>query len=205
MKFGKKLVSLAAATALVAGVGLAAAAPASAKPKVTTKGTTTIKLAPAVGQLLASVGVTVQVTSPGKASGLNLTFPIKPPVRGNVINHNGDLVFSKGGVPALTVPSPTIKLTDIPAGTGVVTAVIAGNELTVFELSGLKSKTTTKTDKKKKTRTSTTIWRGNVALTSDAGLVSLLNSILGLPDGTLQPGAPLGTVQAKIIVTRSLR
>lgn len=201
MKFGKKLISLAAATALVAGVGLAAAAPASAVKNPKTGGMTTIKLDRGVASALAAQGISFNVINGGKASGPNLMFNVTGRTDGS-ISHSGTLQFLKNGTLALDASNPVIGWpTDQPLSTATITMShpVLG-ELVVFNIKNFKEgKTKVSVNKKKKTRTATTIYTGIVHLTDNAGIVSAINGLLGTD--LLQPDMRLGTISAKVVVS----
>lgn len=199
MKFGKKLVSLAAATALVAGVGLAAAAPASAKAgKV--GGSTTIAVSAATATQFQNAMVTLAITNGGKVAGRNLQFNVTS-IGDGFVQHSGTLSFIKDGASVLDVSNPILGWpTDQPLSTATlaVTTPLGPDPVPVFNVKNFKSNTKVKVNKKKKTRTSTTIYRGNVHLSTIPVVADYLNGTLGT---SFAPDANFGTIQTRVVVT----
>jgi hypothetical protein len=157
MNLAKKIISVAAGVALVAGMGAVAAAPAQAKTKYS--GTTTITFNSTAAALFASV----VAVPPAKVKGAKISFPVTK-VKGDTVEHKGGLQ-----VGALEVSSPYIIIGE--NNTASVT-VDAGLPMRV-ELFVLKNFKMTKKSKKKQ------VWKGDVHLTSNPLVVGVLNEAAG--------------------------
>ena len=178
MNLTKKIVSVAAGVALVAGMSAVAAAPAQAKTKYS--GTTTITLNSTAAALFAAV---VPV-APAKVNGAKISFPVTN-VKGKTVEHKGGLT-----VGALTVSSPHII---IGADNTAAVTVDAGLPVRV-ELFVLKNFKTTKKNKKQE------IWKGNVHLTSNPVVVGALNQAAGADVFTAD--MPLGKINTTIKIKK---
>lgn len=183
MNLGKKIISVAAGVALVAGAGLAAAAPATAKTRTT--GTTLISLKADVAPLFAGV----VAVAPAKKDGPRITFPVTKVV-GNGVEHKGALQ-----VGALEVSDPIILIGE--NNTASVTVNVASLQTRV-ELFTLKNFKPGKPSKKGKT--TTTVWRGFVHLTSNPVVVGALNQAAGAEVFSADMG--LGGIRTTINVTK---
>ena len=99
MHVGKKLVSVAAAAALIAGVGAVTAAPASAKVKTpTAKGQTDLTVPLATVTDAAAKGVTISPIAPAQVLATmdtaTLEFPVSYRRGDGIIGHRGGLSFA---------------------------------------------------------------------------------------------------------------
>ena len=173
MNLTKKIVSLAAAAALVAGVGAVAATPATAKPK--TKGVTVIsfdkKLAPVVAGIVA--------VAPAKKSGTQLSFPVSKVV-GNGVEHKGAIK-----VGATEVSNPIIVIGE--NDTASVTVTSAAGSIELFTIKNFKIRSD---DKKKQ------VWQGFLHLTSNQLVVDILNQSAGAQ--VFSPDMGLGQIRTTI-------
>jgi len=175
MNLGKKLVSLAAGVALVAGAGLVATAPASAAGKVS--GTTVATFDKQFAPLIAAL----TVIPPAKAQGTKLSFPVTGRT-GTTVTHSGGIEV--GGFPAT---NPSITLT-AATKTSTITFLVGGNPLELFTSDNIK----VTTNKKAKTTT----WKGVLRLTSNQDVVDLLKGLLAID--TLTPGMKLGSITTTV-------
>jgi hypothetical protein len=133
MNLGKKIVSVAAGIALVAGAGAIAATPATAAPKPKIKGTTTLSLPPALVETLGEAGITLnaigggKVTVDGSTGFANASFPITGPVVDGEVKHRGTLqiVNESLGV-TLSIENPVVAYATDGSGTGEIGGVVNG-------------------------------------------------------------------------------
>jgi hypothetical protein len=174
MNLGKKIVSVVAGVALVAGAGAIAAAPAQAKPK--TKGITVIsfdkKLAPVVAGIVA--------VPPAKKDGTRLSFPVSKVV-GNGVEHKGAIKIG-----ALEASNPVI-LINTETGGAVINLTVAGNALPLFTIKNFKIRT----DNKKQQ-----VWQGFLHLTDNQLIVDALNGAVG--QAVFTPDMGLGQIRTTI-------
>lgn len=134
MNLGKKIVSVAAGMALIAGAGALAAAPASAAgKKPTVKGASTISLPPDLVEAMAAKGVTLNATGGGKVAVdgstgyTNISFPVSGPVEDGVVNHKGVLEIASAGTKVtLTLTNPKLTYATDGSGTGKLGGTLNG-------------------------------------------------------------------------------
>ena len=176
MNLGKKIVSVVAGVALVAGAGAIAAAPAQAKPKPTTKGITVISFDKALAPVVAGI---VPV-APAKKDGTRLSFPVSKVV-GNGVEHKGGIKIG-----ALEASNPVI-LIDTENSTAVVNVTVAGNALPLFSIKNFKIGT----DNKKQQ-----VWQGFLHLTDNQLVVDALNAAVG--QAVFTPDMGLGEIRTTI-------
>jgi hypothetical protein len=174
MNLTKKIVSLAAAAALVAGAGAIAATPASAKPK--TKGTTVISFK----KELAPVVAGIVPVAPAKKTGTQLSFPVSK-VTGNGVEHKGGIKIG-----ALEASNPVIII-DTENSTAVINVSVAGNALPLFTIKNFKIRT----DNKKQQ-----VWQGFLHMTDNQLVVDALNGAVGAVVFT--PDMGLGQIRTTI-------
>ena len=175
MNLTKKIVSLAAATALVAGAGAMAAAPAQAAPK--TKGTTVISFKKGLLPIVSKI----VVVAPAKAAGARLSFPVSK-VTANAVEHTGGIKV--GAVEAL---NPIIIIGE--NNTASITLDIVGLQRTeVFTIKHLK-KTVNKKSKQQ-------IWQGDLHLTTNPLVADAFNAQIGAVVFT--PDMGLGQIRTTI-------
>jgi len=193
MSIRAKVVSIIAAASLVAGAGLAVAAPAQANTKA--KGNTVITLDKKVAGALKKAGVTIRVTKPGSAKGAKLTFPVTG-VGTGTITHSGELQFVKGGQVAVAVSNPEVKVNaDNPTTAGIyVTHPLLG-QILLFEVVNLKAK-----GPSTKGKNVTIVYTGRLNLTKDEFIVNAVNGLLGAP--LLTPGMRMGSVKSTVITKK---
>ena len=98
MNLSTKLISVAAAAALVAGAGAMAAAPATASGKAAIGGTTIIEVPLALVGAAQAAGVTIAPIAPSRAQAtsdiVGVTFPITGPADDGALFHKGGLSFA---------------------------------------------------------------------------------------------------------------
>jgi hypothetical protein len=136
MNLSKKIVSVAAGVALIAGAGAMASAPATAAPKAkkpTVKGESTISLPPSLVGAMAAKGITLNAKAGGKATVdgstgyTNLSFPVTGPVEDGIVSHKGVLeIVSAGTQVTLTLTNPKLTYDTDGSGTGQLGGVLNG-------------------------------------------------------------------------------
>jgi hypothetical protein len=202
MNFGKKLVSVAAGVALVAGAGLAAA-PASAKMNVKESSTTISFKKDLVSALEAQgIQITAQAPATWNSAKAEIRFPVTK-VTADGISHSGGITFTKGGSP-LTVTNPFIATPPGATDYNVLVTSALG-EIPLLVLKNLKPNVACKVDgshKKKWIKKTTTRVQANVHLTSDPTVVSTLQALLS-PAFTADLGLGMGRVTLVDDVTSS--
>ena len=175
MNLSKKIISLAAATALVAGAGAMAAAPASAKPK--SKGTTVISfdkaLEPVVSKIVA--------IPPAKASGTMLSFPVSK-VTGNGVEHRGAIK-----VGAVEARNPIIIINTETGGASITMDIVGLQRTEVFTIKNFKIRSETKKQQR---------WQGFLHLTSNPLVAQAFNQQIGAEVFT--PDMGLGQIRTTI-------
>ena len=197
MKLSKKIIGLAAATALVAGAGAMAATPATAAKAPKTSGKTILdikKAAPA----LAAAGITITVDKPATFAKGIIGFPVTGDA--DTINHSGSVTFASTANPAgITGENPVIA---INGNTATITLSVLGNPVPLLDVKHVKAnKTKRKVVKGKKSWSVkyTTVIRGDLHLTSSQPIVDLFNSGLGVT--IFEAGMGLGTTKTTIVET----
>ncbi|MFZ8911340.1 MAG: hypothetical protein ACO20A_11865 [Candidatus Nanopelagicales bacterium] len=200
MNLAKKLVSVAAGVALVAGASLAAA-PAS-QAKVNLKASSTIisfKKDLITGLETQGIKVSVKAPATWNSSKAEVRFPITK-VTDDAISHAGSLIFTKGET-VIEIANPTI-VTPTPSSEFFVTATTAlGPETPLMVLKRLKPNEQCKVSKKGKKwlKTTTTRVQAAVHLTSDP-------TVIGALQGLLSPAftADLGLGQGRVTLVDSM-
>ncbi len=201
MKLSKKILSLAAATALVAGAGAMAATPATAAKAPKQSGKTILdikKAAPA----LAAAGITITATKPATFAKGIIGFPVTSfdMETTDTINHSGSVTFASTANPAgITGENPVIA---IDGNSATITLTVLGNPVPLLDVKHVKSnKTKRKVVKGKKSWSVkyTTVIRGDLHLTSSQPIVDLFNSGLGV--SIFEAGMGLGTTKTTIVET----
>ena len=205
MNFGKKLVSVAAGVALVAGAGLAASAPAQAKPLPKTTGKTIIDFKPEVAAALLGAGIGITPGAPATfvtTPKIMLGFPVTG-ATGNGITHSGSVTFtSKANPTGVTGTNPVITLND--DNTATITVSVGGNPVDLLTIKHEKPKYTAwKIDKShsKWIVKRTLDLRGAVHLA--AGMDGLLNQVLGVTVFT--PDLGLGAANTKVTEVKTCK
>lgn len=200
MKLSKKILSLAAATALVAGAGAMAATPATAKLDKK-KSATIISFKKDLVTALETQGIQISVSGAAtwNSSKAQVRFPVTK-VTDDAISHSGTLVFTKGET-VINIENPTV-LTPVPVPElGLpVTATTALGVVPVMNLKHAKVKENCSVNKNKKTKKFTkkvtTRIQADVHLTSDPNVIGALQALLG-PAFT----ADLGLGQSRTTLT----
>lgn len=205
MKLSKKIVSLAAATALVAGAGALTAAPAAtAAGKATQGGKTIIDLKSSVAKALTSAGITITPTKPATFAKGIIGFPVTAFDLENAgtVDHSGAITFaSKTNPTGVTGENPIFTMTG--SNTATITVTALGNPVPLLDVKHVKMGNTTrkidKSHKKKWVVKYTTVVRGDVHITNNQGVVDLLNSALSTTAFTADMG--LGTLKTTLVET----
>ena len=227
MNLSKKLVSVAAGVALIAGAGAMAATPATASGKSGIGGTTIIEVPLALVGAAQAAGVTIAPIAPSKAQAtsdlVGVTFPITGPADDGALFHKGGLSFASSNTDiTLTATKPiigwasdgssddaTIAVTvgGIPAGHPFASA--NGQSLPVFDVKGYDrviKKGKPKGKGKNWTRVDTITMTGPVTVTSNATVVDVLNGLLMAPGGNLfTAGMDFGTLESVETVTHKCK
>ena len=227
MNLSKKLVSVAAGVALIAGAGAMAATPATASGKSGIGGTTIIEVPLALVGAAQAAGVTIAPIAPSKAQAtsdlVGVTFPITGPADDGALFHKGGLSFASSNTDiTLTATKPiigwasdgssddaTIAVTvgGIPAGHPFASA--NGQSLPVFDVKGYDrviKKGKPKGKGKNWTRVDTITMTGPVTVTSNATVVDVLNGLLMAPGGKLfTAGMDFGTLESVETVTHKCK
>lgn len=178
MNFAKKLVSVAAGLALVAGAGLAASAPAQGK--VNKKNSATIiSFKKDIVSALATQGIQISAQAPATfdPKKAQIRFPVTK-VAAEGISHSGGLTFTKDGT-ATTVTNPFIA-TPTGATEFEVLVTSALGQIPLLVLKNPKPSTTCKVDGSKKKnwiKKTTTRIQANVHLTSNPVVISVLQGL----------------------------
>ena len=183
MKLSKKIIGLAAATALVAGAGAMAAAPATAKVNYK-KSATIISFKKDLITALETQGIQVSVAGDAtwNSKKAQVRFPVTK-VTDDAISHSGTLVFTKGET-IINIENPTVVTpTPVPETGLPVTATTALGVVPVMNLKHAKFKENCSVNKNKKTKkftkTNTTRIQTDVHLTSDPNVIGALQALLG--------------------------
>ena len=227
MNLSKKIVSVAAGVALIAGAGAMAATPATASGKSGIGGTTIIEVPLALVGAAQAAGVTIAPIAPSKAQAtsdlVGVTFPITGPADDGALFHKGGLSFASSNTDiTLTATKPiigwasdgssddaTIAVTvgGIPAGHPFASA--NGQSLPVFDVKGYDrviKKGKPKGKGKNWTRVDTITMTGPVTVTSNTTVVDVLNGLLMAPGGTLfTAGMDFGTLESVETVTHKCK
>jgi hypothetical protein len=186
MNLTKKLVSVAAGVALVAGVGLAAA-PAQAAPKVT--GKTDVSLRKNLPKAFFDALVPLK---PAKYAKYQVSFPVTG-ADGEAVTHSGGVGFKTLAGTQLDITDPVMSVDPVAKTASIVFTTATFGPVEIFGAKNMKI-VSEKKDKKKKT--TTVVWQGNATLTSNPLLVDVLNGSLGVK---LVPGQGVGTIRTTII------
>ncbi|MEY3733076.1 MAG: hypothetical protein RL347_435 [Actinomycetota bacterium] len=221
MNLGKKIVSVAAGVALVAGAGLATASPAVAK-KATIKGDTNILVPTAIIQAAGAAGIVISPIDPAKALAtmevVDVQFPVANFVGDGIIRHRGGLSLASdaSGV-TLTFTNPSIQWGSGPGieagaqifGTigGVPDAAggaqLNGNRAPLFDIKNAKVTSkkgkVAKDGKKGYKRTDRVRIVGDVSLVDNATVIGLVNQILATD--IFVAGMPFGAADVETQVT----
>ena len=178
MKFGKKIVTLAATAALIAGPAIVATAPAqAATPKASYSGTTLISFK----KQYAMVFKKIAPVAPGKFIGSKMTFKVTNVTGAGVLNAGG---FKIG---TATFVDPVIKINQAKKTAKVY-----------FYNSGVRHLIMTAEHFKiKADGVDGQVWQGDAHLTKDKAVVEDLNYLLGTD--ILTPNAGIGQIRVTIM------
>jgi hypothetical protein len=210
MRKSTTFLSLAAAAALVAGVGIAAA-PAQAKVTSKVSGSTTITILPEVYTQLGVAGVQFQALSPATSANppgtQALRFPVTAPLKPGAVAHTGIMTIG-ASINRIDLSLPVLEYSRTKGSTtGQITfkddyAAIGTDRVTVFDVDNL----TVKVTKGKVAKLGAT-WKrtdrhhitGSLSVVDDAQFVSALNAYIGTTFFT--PGMEFGTLDSKASTT----
>lgn len=200
MNLGKKLVSVAAGVALVAGAGLAASAPAQAKPLPKTTGKTIIDFKPEIAVALVQAGIGIKAEAPATfvtSPKVMLGFPVTG-TAGNGISHSGSVTFFSAANPTgVTGTNPVITIND--DNTSTITLSVSGNPVPLLVVKHDKVKYSKWAIDKSHSKwivKRTLDLGGAVHLTSSQPIIDLLNGALGTKAFTADLG--LGAANTKV-------
>jgi hypothetical protein len=201
MRKSTTFLSLAAAAALVAGVGVAAA-PAQAKVTSKVSGSTTITILPEVYTQLGVAGVQFQALSPATS-----TIPVTAPFKPGAVANTGIMTIG-ASINRIDLSLPVLEYSRTKGSTtGQITfkddyAAIGPDRVTVFDVDNLSVKVT-----KGKVAKSGATWKrtdrhhitGSLSVVDDAQFVSALNAYIGTTLFT--PGMAFGTLDSTVTNT----
>jgi hypothetical protein len=210
MRKSTTFLSLAAAAALVAGVGIAAA-PAQAKVTSKVSGSTTITILPEVYTQLSVPGVQFQGLPP--ASSTNppgtqaLRFPVTAPFKPGAVANTGTMAIG-ALLERIDLSLPILEYSRTKgSATGQITfqdveGAIGVGRVTLFDVDSMKIKVT-----KGKVVKSGAEWKrtdrhhitGSLSVVDDAQFVSALNAYIGTTFFT--PGLAFGTLDSTVTNT----
>jgi hypothetical protein len=210
MRKSTTFLSLAAAAALVAGVGVAAA-PAQAKVTSKVSGSTTITILPEVYTQLGVAGVQCQALSPATSTNppgtQALRFPVTAPFKPGAVANTGIMTIG-ASINRIDLSLPVLEYSRTKGSTtGQITfkddyAAIGTDRVTVFDVDNL----TVKVTKGKVAKLGAT-WKrtdrhhitGSLSVVDDAQFVSALNAYIGTTFFT--PGLAFGTLDSTVTNT----
>lgn len=210
MRKSTTFLSLAAAAALVAGVGIAAA-PAQAKVTSKVSGSTTITILPEVYTQLGVAGVQFQALPPAASTNppgtQALRFPVTAPFKPGAVANTGIMTIG-ASINRIDLSLPVLEYSRTKGSTtGQITfkddyAAIGPDRVTVFDVDNLSVKVT-----KGKVAKSGATWKrtdrhhitGSLSVVDDAQFVSALNDYIGTTFFT--PGLAFGTLDSTVTNT----
>jgi len=223
MNLGKKLVSVAAGVALVAGAGAMAATPASASAKAKVGGTTVITVPLALVGAAGAAGVAIAPIAPSGADAttdsVGVTFPITGPAEDGVLNHRGGLSFASSNTQiTLTATKPkiewatsggdtasiTVEINGVPAASPF--AALNGTRIPIFTVNDFAMKgkwgKATKAGKAWK-QTYTSVMTGDVVIVDNQTVVDAVNGFMGAAIFTA--GMDFGVLDSKSTTTHTCK
>ena len=210
MRKSTTFLSLAAAAALVAGVGVAAA-PAQAKVTSKVSGSTTITILPEVYTQLGVAGVQFQALPPAASTNppgtQALRFPVTAPFKPGAVANTGIMTIG-ASINRIDLSLPVLEYSRTKGSTtGQITfkddyAAIGADRVTVFDIDNLSVKVT-----KGKVAKLGATWKrtdrhhitGSLSVVDDAQFVSALNAYIGTTFFT--PGLAFGTLDSTVTNT----
>lgn len=197
MRTTTRFLSLAVVGAFLAAGTLAAPAQAALVGKTVTSGYVQLALDSPLSTAFAA-------TKPGRTAPNGMFFPVTGVSNGGV-SVSGDLSVFDPANPSGAQNYPMRVDFDKPSGNGRIVLVPVGvpQTPTLFTFEGLKaSGPTTTVNLKKKQRTVTTTWTGDLRLTDDAAMVGNINKTLAT---SYSPGAKVGSIGIKVSVTTACK
>ncbi len=219
MRSSLRFAAIAASTALVAGVGIAAVAPAQAANN-SQSGTATLTLNKSyVDQAKSEAGITFGVKAPGQKSvggggNTKLTMQIKNQIADGSVPTKGKITIGAKGLNTMVIANPIFGWATGATTSNIKGAIVGtlhqmrnpwsylnGTQDSVFDLTNVKSTTTWKKTKALlggASRVSVTTTTGNAQVTSDTKLLDALDWGVGSP--WFQAGDPVGTITVKLNV-----
>ena len=220
---GKKIVSVAAGVALIAGAGAMAATPATAASKAKVGGETVITVPLALIGAAGAAGVTISPIEPSRAQAttdvVGVTFPVTGPAQDGVIHHLGGLSFASANTGiTLTATKPQIEYATSGGDTASITveingvpsaspfAALNGTRVPIFTVNDFTVKgkwgKATKAGKAwKQTYTSTIT--GSVTVVDNATVVDAVNGFMGAKIFTA--GMDFGDLASKVTTTETCK
>jgi len=210
MRKSTTFLSLAAAAALVAGVGIASA-PAQAKVTSKVGGSTTITILPEVYTQFGGAGVQFQALPPATSTFLSntqaLRFPVTAPLKPGAVANTGIMTIG-ASINRIDLSLPVLEYSRTKGSTtGQITfkddyAAIGADRVTVFDVDNLSVKVT-----KGKVAKLGATWKrtdrhhitGSLSVVDDAQFVSALNAYIGTTFFT--PGLAFGTLDSTVTNT----
>ena len=131
MNLARKIVSVAAGVALVAGAGAIAAAPAQAAAKPVIKGTTVLEVPLTTVGAAMQAGVTIAPIAPSKVQATSdvaaVTFPVSGPLMDGMVHHRGGISMSSANTGiTLEATKPVIEYATSGGDTATLTVIING-------------------------------------------------------------------------------
>ena len=223
MNLSKKIVSVAAAAALVAGAGAIAATPASAKSKAAIKGTTVLAVPLTTVGAAVQAGVTIAPIAPSKVEATSevaaVTFPVSGPLMDGMIHHRGgiSLASANTGI-TLTATKPAIEYATSGGDTATLTIEINGVPdsspfaalngtrvpfltITDFEISGKWGKATKAGKAWKQTYRAEVA--GKAGLVDNANIIGALNGFMGTT--IFVAGLDFGDIVSEYTITNTCK
>lgn len=224
MNLSKKVISVAAAAALVAGAGAMAATPATAASKAKVGGETIITVPLALVGAASAAGVTIAPVAPSRAQAttdvVGVTFPVTGPAMDGVVHHRGGLSFASANTgitltatkpqieyatsPAADTASITVEINGVPDGSpfaglnGTRVPIFTVNDFTV---KGKWGKATKAGKAWKQTYTSTIT--GSVTIVDNQTVVDAVNGFMGAQIFTA--GMDFGDLASKVTTTETCK
>ena len=223
MNLSKKIVSVAAAAALVAGAGAIAATPASAKSKAAIKGTTVLAVPLTTVGAAVQAGVTIAPIAPSQVEATSevaaVTFPVSGPLMDGMIHHRGgiSLASANTGI-TLTATKPAIEYATSGGDTATLTIEINGVPdsspfaalngtrvpfltITDFEISGKWGKATKAGKAWKQTYRAEVA--GKAGLVDNANIIGALNGFMGTT--IFVAGLDFGDIVSEYTITNTCK
>ena len=223
MNLSKKIISVAATAALVAGAGALAATPASAKSKAVIKGTTVLAVPLTTVGAAVQAGVTIAPIAPSKVEATSevaaVTFPVSGPLMDGMVHHRGgiSLASANTGI-TLTATKPAIEYATSGGDTATLTIEINGVPdsspfaalngtrvpfltITDFEIAGKWGKAQKAGKAWKQTYTAEIA--GKAGLVDNANIIGALNGFMGTT--IFVAGLDFGNIVSEYTITNNCK